>query len=298
MNQSNKNLSKNAENKNVPISDCEEAARALISGNENEEREKNITRAGSPELEPEQADAYRLALTVLNNCKVSYAVGAAFARNAYTNIWRPTKDLDIFISAKNLKEVFDTLEAAGFRTEILADHWLSKAWMGSYFIDIIFGTGHNQIHITEDVLAGSVDTELLGVPTRLIPIEELIAAAAFIKERKRYDASDSVHLILVTEGKIDWNRVLRRLGSHRELLLIDLLLFDFIYPGHSDYLPHQLMQQLFYEAQERWKNDGVNPKEFRGTLLDPFSYTVDVEDWGYQDQRRIMPLVNDKGEAA
>ena len=35
---------------------------------------------------------------------------------------------------------------------------------------------------------------------------------------------------------------------------------------------------------------------FRGTLLDPFSFLVDIEDWGYEDRRNLEPVVDDEGE--
>jgi hypothetical protein len=39
-----------------------------------------------------------------------------------------------------------------------------------------------------------------------------------------------------------------------------------------------------------------NKKTFRGTLLDPFSYNVDIEDWGYEDRRDLRALVDQEGE--
>jgi hypothetical protein len=56
------------------------------------------------------------------------------------------------------------------------------------------------------------------------------------------------------------------------------------------------MAELFTEAQERWQKRQRNSKAFRGTLLDPFSYTVDVEDWGYEDRRTREPLVDPQGK--
>lgn len=291
-----KHLSKNTGPEKVTFSDCEDAARRLITDTEEKEKEHNITREGKPELEPEQEEAYREALLALNQNGVKYAVGAAFARNAYTHIWRPTKDLDIFVKAEDLKAAMEALQKAGYQTELLEPHWLAKAWKGSYFIDLIFGTGHNQILVNDDLLAGSIPAELFGVKTQMTPIEELIAAAAFIKERKRLDLPDAMHLILASEGRLDWQRILDRLGDHRQLLLIDLLTFDYIYPGHADYLPKDLIQQLFDEVKQRWQEKTIDPKTFRGSLLDPFSYTVDMEDWGYQDQRNIKPLVDKHGD--
>ena len=56
------------------------------------------------------------------------------------------------------------------------------------------------------------------------------------------------------------------------------------------------MNQLYEEANLRWKKDRLPAKSFRGTLLDPFSYTVDVEDWGYEDRRNKDPLVDKQGD--
>jgi hypothetical protein len=39
-----------------------------------------------------------------------------------------------------------------------------------------------------------------------------------------------------------------------------------------------------------------NKKTFRGTLLDPFFYNVDIEDWGYEDRRDLRALVDQEGE--
>lgn len=236
-------------------------------------------------------------LHVLNAGHLNYAVGAGFARYVYTRIWRPTKDLDIYVKSQDLRYTLNLLSAAGFETEILEKHWLAKAWKEGYFIDLIFGTGHNQIVVDDDFLAGYKETEILGVSTRLVAVEELIAAAAYIKERKRYDSADTMHLILATKGKIDWQRVLNRLGKNRQLLLVDLLLFGYIYPGHTDYLPHGLIQELFTSTQQLWSEDNIDPKICRGSILDPFSFTVDIKDWGYKDQRNIRPLVNGEGES-
>jgi hypothetical protein len=56
------------------------------------------------------------------------------------------------------------------------------------------------------------------------------------------------------------------------------------------------MASLFENVRERWQHDEEPPRAFRGTLLDPFSYNVDIENWGYSDQRNLDPLVDDQGE--
>jgi hypothetical protein len=262
-----------------------------------EEDRRNLTYEGEPLLTPVQETVYRLAIQVLNENEIIYAVGAAFARHAYTSIWRYTKDLDIFLLPQQLKKAMQALQAAGFETEVVDGHWLAKARRDGYFVDLIFGTGHGQIPVDEDSFQGSSEGEILGIQTRLIPVEEMIASAAYIAGRNRFDGGDIVHLIRSTRGKLDWQRILNRIGENRgELLLWYLIMFDFIYPGHSDYLPKELMVELFEQVTHRWEHQSPNEKKFRGSLLDPFSYQVDTEDWGYHDMRNTKPLVNDKGE--
>ena len=260
------------------------------------ERLANETRERRPRLPAEQSQVYREALIALNRSGIMYAVGAAFARYVYTSIWRQTKDLDVFVKPEDLRDVMDALEQAGFETEVRDRGWLAKAWKDGSFLDLIFGTGHGQIPINDSCFEGMAQEKVLGVTANLIPIEEMIASAVYVAGRNRFDGPEVVHLIRSVQGKLDWQRILDRLGENRLLLLWHLILFDYIYPGHTNYLPKDLMVALFNERQEAWKKRKPNAKAFRGTLIDPFSYTVDVEDWGYEDRRTKEALVDKQGK--
>jgi len=272
-----------------------EEARSKAKEREKDEQKQNITRERRPQLPAEQSRVYREALVVMNESGVKFGVGAGFARYVYTSIWRQTKDLDIFVKPEELRTLMDALKHAGFETEVKDRSWLAKAWKDGHFLDLIFGTGHGQLPIDDGSFEGSQQEKVLGVLVYLIPMEEMIASAAYIAGRNRFDGPEIAHLIQSAKGKLDWQRILARLGENRELLLWHLILFDFIYPGHSNYLPKKLMAELFDEARQRWTRSNRDPKAFRGTLLDPFSYTVDVEDWGYEDRRIKEPLVDSKG---
>jgi len=271
-------------------------ARSKAKEREKSEKLQNLTRERKLKIPIEQAKVFREALIVLNARGANYAVGAAFARYIYTSIWRQTKDLDIFVKPADLKAVLDALKSAGFHTEVKDPSWLAKAWKDGSFLDLIFGTGHGQLPIDDRSFTGVTRDKVLGVETNLIPIEEMIASAVYIAGRNRFDGPEVLHLIHSTKGQLDWERILNRLGENRELLLWYLILFDYVYPGHANYLPKELMVQLFEEVRERWAGVRRNSKAFRGTLLDPFSYNVDVEDRGYEDRRRNQPLVDKRGK--
>jgi predicted nucleotidyltransferase len=252
-------------------------------------------RTGGPRIGGEEAEVFALALRVLNESGVPYVLAGAYAKHAYTGIWRDTKDLDVFLKPGDLKPALAALAAVGFRTLIEYEHWLAKAERDPYVVDLIFGTGHGQLRIDDGWLERSRPVEVAGVRTRLIPLEELIVSKVYIAERYRFDGADVVHLIRAARGKLDWERMLVLLGDNRELLLWHLVLFDFVYPGHPDYLPQELVLRLVEEARQRWSRPPA-PQAFRGTLLDPFSFGADIHDWGYEDRRALQPLVDARGD--
>ena len=257
--------------------------------------ELNITREGEPDLDIRVEEVFQQAIRALNESGLVYAVGAAFARNIYTGIWRSTKDLDIFLKPEDLHEMMRVLKKAGFRTSVEKPVWLAKAYKGKHFVDLIFGTGHGKYRFDDRSFEGSPKVEVLDVETFLIPIEEMIVTNAYLASRQRFDGAEIAHLIHGAKGKLDWDRVVERLGDDRQLLLWHLILFDYIYPGHKEYLPQELIVKLFNEMRQRWKKPVRRKKAFRGMLIDPFSFVVDVEDWGYEDRRNLEPLVDEEG---
>lgn len=272
-------------------------AQARRKAIEKQEGISNITRERQPVLERKQRETYKEALRALNASGIVYAVGAAFARHVYTSIWRHTKDLDLFVRPQDLRRAMDVLESVGFETEVKNPSWLAKAWKNGYFLDMIFGTGNGHLAIDDRSFTGMKKGRVVGVEVNLIPIEEMMATAMYVAGRNRFDGGEVVHLIRSARGRLNWNRILERMGENRELLLWHLIHFNFIYPGHANYLPQELMVQLFDEIRQHWESEKKHhSKSFRGTLLDPFSYTVDVKDWGYEDRRNSQPLVTREGK--
>jgi len=252
-------------------------------------------RACEAHLEPSEARAFAEALSALNEAGVPYLVAGAFAKHAYTGVWRDTKDLDVLLQPDDLHAALAALKEAGYRTYVEDSRWLAKARREPYFLDLIFGAGNGRMIIDHTWFGGARKIEIAGVGTRLIPLEELLASKVYVAARDRFDGADIVHLIRSAEGRLDWERVLGLLREQdAELLLWHLLFFDFVYPGHADYLPQELMSRLFEQVRRAWR-EPPNPTAFRGTLLDSVSYGADVHDWGYEDGRDARPLVDAEG---
>jgi len=95
--------------------------------------------------------------------------------------------------------------------------------------------------------------------------------------------------------------VLRHAGEHWEILFWALILFHFVYPAHSDYVPLVLWQDLL----ARFKNEIKKPDlkaPFRGSLVDEVMFAIDLQEWGLENlleeyrQRREPKLISFAGK--
>ena len=234
---------------------------------------------------PDRAELYRQSLEMLNRSGVPYLVGGTYAFHYYAGIARTTKDFDIFVRARDLPRVLDVLTRTGFKTEIAFSHWLAKAFNGDRFIDIIFNSGNGIVPVDDEWFAHAVDEEVLGVPVKLCPAEEMILSKSLIMERERFDGADVAHLLRHCSGMIDWERLVRRFGPYWRVLLSHLVLFGFVYPGERALIPASVVRDLVNRLVAELDVPTRDSKVCQGTLLSRAQYLVDVDEWGYEDAR-------------
>ena len=108
----------------------------------------------------------------------------------------------------------------GFEVELVFPHWLGKARAGDDVIDVIFSSGNGVATVDDLWLAHGVEADVLGVPTRLCPPEEMIWSKAFIMERERYDGADVAHLL---RAGATWQKEVRWDGVGYRAQALDLL---------------------------------------------------------------------------
>ncbi len=218
--------------------------------------------------------------------QIPFLVGGAYAFERYTGIARHTKDLDIFVRPQDCPRILDVLSNKnGCRTEITAPHWLAKAFCGENFVDIIFNCANGLAEVDDIWFEHAIQEEVLGMPMRICPPEEIIWSKAFVMARDRFDGADVAHLIRACSDRLNWSRLLQRFGSQWRVLFSHLILFGFIYPGERSQVPNWVMDELSQRLQQEVNSTPVEEKLCQGTLLSPLQYQIDVEQWGYQDAR-------------
>jgi len=140
---------------------------------------------------------------------------------------------------------------------------------------------------------------LAATQVRVAPPEDLIWHRLYVSERHRSDMSDVQHLLLCRGRELDWEHLLKRLGNNWRLLLAQIHMFDFTYPGRRDNVPHWVREVLNDRARAAIDEMG-DPVVCYGTLISRFSFAIDVNEWGFKDPRkdlvvaaRCMPVVKE-----
>ena len=235
-------------------------------------------------VEKTRTGFYRRSLKILQNAKIPFLVGGAYAMHNYTGRYRDTKDLDLFITPGDCKSTLEAFTEAGFETEVTFEHWLAKSTWNGHLIDIIFNSGNAISEVDVRWFQRAVAGNLFGMEVKYVPPEEMIWSKAFVMERERYDGADVNHIILACGRQIDWKLLVDRFGPHWRLLLGHLVLFGFVYPSERGRVPEWVLGELLSRLQE--EIEAASEDHFcLGTLLSREQYRMDVDQLGFADPR-------------
>ncbi len=241
-----------------------------------------VSSSTAPEFAPEQRALFREVLELFNNRGVPYVVSGAFALQFHTGIYRDTKDLDLFLRSEDVPYALRVLHDDRFETQIADPVWLAKAHRGDFFVDLITGMSNGAIVVDQSWIDRAKPSTIVGVPARVLAAEELIASKVFVTRRERFDGADIVHVIYGTRGRLDWQRILQLVGEHWGVLLWVLVLFQYVYPAHTDYVPRAIWGDLLDRFQRELQHPNSGAR-FRGSLIDENMFAIDVKEWGLED---------------
>jgi len=181
---------------------------------------------------------------------------------------------------------FRCLTKQGFRCQVKDAVWLHKAHRNGFFIDLITGMSNAVIRVERSWIENSRPALVLDVRARVLAAEELLASKLFVVRRERFDGADIAHIIFATRGNLDWERILALVGEHWEILLFALVLYRYVYPANSEYVPSWVWQRLLVRFSDELTNRNPSAK-FRGSLVDDKMFAIDVAEWGMENVLRI-----------
>ncbi len=222
-------------------------------------------------LTPQERELYREALIALNNSGIDYMLGGALGVYYYTDWWRSTHDLDIYVVHEKVEQARDVLDGIGFvdmgeQGEGDKD-WIYHARKDGLIVDVIWRFANLANYVQPDWLRRAPRGRFLDVDVRFIPLEELIWMKIFVINRHRCDWPDIMRIIRSQCTKLDWHRLIDLLDEHWLLLAGLVNVLDWQYPCSTDCVPDDVRAAL-RERQDQCKpNTNVADRE---RLLDPW----------------------------
>ncbi|HET9181253.1 MAG TPA: nucleotidyltransferase [Candidatus Angelobacter sp.] len=251
-----------------------------------------VSSSQPPCFAAEQESLFREVIQLMESKQVPVVISGAFALHEHTGIWRDTKDLDFFLPAQEVGRALQVLEQDGFKTEIPDPIWLAKAHRKGFFVDLITGMSNGVVRVDYSWIRRASRSQVFGLSVRVLAPEELIASKIFVTRRERFDGADICHVIYGTRGNLDWRRLMNLAGEHWQILLWALVLYQYVYPAHTDYVPRQIWEELLerFKVELKHPNRGV---DFRGSLIDEKMFAIDVTEWS---KRNILDEYRSRAE--
>jgi hypothetical protein len=234
---------------------------------------------------PASQAVYRRVMETLHAGGIDFLVGGAYAFTPYTGIERSTKDFDLFVRKTEIARALAVLAEGGFETELTFPHWLGKAYSGKDFVDLIFSSGNGVAPVDDGWFANAPAGQVLGVAVKLAPAEEMLWSKAFVMERERYDGADVIHILRSGAEKMDWDRVLARFGERWRVLLMNIVLFGFVYPSERTRIPRRVTDELLGRLRGELDAPADVGRLCNGTVVSRQQFLPDVLEWGYIDGR-------------
>jgi hypothetical protein len=225
-------------------------------------------------VEPDNRATYVEALSSLIDSEIPFLVGGAFAVHFYTDLWRDTRDLDVFVPPRDVPNAVDALRATGFADigEMAArdNDWIFHGRKRNIMVDVIWRFANGIATVDQEWMDEGEPGEFLGYDVAFVPTEKLIYSKLFTLNRHRCDWPDIMRLMKNSVRPVRWPHLLEMIGEHWLLLagLIDV--FDWQHPSETEVVPREIRKEL---QRRRGKYNLGSNAPSREELLDPWIFT-------------------------
>jgi len=222
--------------------------------------------------ESEDRDLYAEALDALRGSGAPFMVGGALAVHHYSNWWRNTHDIDVYMTRDDVAGAAEALSSVGFTDlgeQASGDRqWIYHSGKRGLIFDVIWRFANLANYIMPDWFERAPTGEFLGMQIQFMPLEELVWIKVFVINRHRCDWPDVMRLVQAQCQRLDWQRLMSLLGEHWLLLagLVDV--FDWQHPQSMGCVPDTIRDELARRRLEYRRNPPAHVNSEH--LLDPW----------------------------
>ena len=201
----------------------------------------------SERLPQDQKELYLRVLGEARRRRLRFAIGGGLANNAYSSLWRNTRDLDLFVLPQDRERFIALLTEQGMTDyhdrQPYDRSWIYRGYQTDQIVDVIWEMANHRARVDEIWVAAGPSVEIDGKQFPLIPVEETLWTKLYVMQRERCDWPDGLNLIAAVGPEIDWNRLIGRMGEDTALLAGILTVFGWVCPQRAQDLPQWLWER-------------------------------------------------------
>ena len=218
----------------------------------------------------EQWTEFAAGAGALEAAGIPFLLHGAMALATYTGHWRNTKDVDVIVRREDHQRAIGALRAAGFEDyypQLAYDRsWIFRGFKNGVLFDIIWALPNHRVPIDDGWFEHARALWMRGRLFATVPAEELVRVKLYVFQRERCDWVDVLNVLAGAVERIDWRRLVHRMGRDLPLLQGVLAIFNWLSPHRAALLPGWLREQFALPAIE--VDDPAAAEERRVRLFD------------------------------
>jgi hypothetical protein len=200
------------------------------------------------DLKPVQVKWFFRAMEALDGEGVRYLVAGAFGLHHHTGFWRGTKDLDLLVLPKDREVAIEAVAATSlqdmFYREPYDRAWIYRSTRDGVIVDLIWQLANKEDEVDESWFERGQPADFFGKPVQMVSAADLCWMKLFVFQLQRCDWPDIINIIRGTQGKLDWDVLLRQVGPHWRLLCAVVDIYDWLCPAERTFIPPPFRQEL------------------------------------------------------
>jgi len=165
----------------------------------------------------------------------------------YAGQWRNTKDLDLYVLARDREAMIEILGSLGLRDyyekQPYDRAWIYRGYQDDTIIDLIWAMANQRAQVDETWLEGP-QVEVDHESFHLLAPEEALWSKLYVMQRDRCDWPDAVNLLYGVGPEIDFRRLLQNLAGDVPLFAGLMSMFGWLCPERARELPEWLWREL------------------------------------------------------
>ena len=237
--------------------------------------QQELTHEVVDDLKPRERRWWRIGIEALHQAKVPFLMAGAFGLYHHTGFWRGTKDMDVLVLPEHREQAVKAITGAGYFDLFDQDpydrEWIFRGTREGVIFDVIWQLANKEDNIDQCWFERAAEAEFMGLPCPVVGAADMCWMKLFVFQRKRCDWPDIINIIRGTEGKLDWDHLLREVGSHWRLLAALIELYDWVCPTDRPFIPREFRDQI--EDLRRRNADSTH--ECRHDLFDSRPWLTD-----------------------